>query len=117
MRNVVMYYCLLTLLFTGGCVLLLSANDWNDLHDTPPFIMLVLATVANAGFAAMLWRGGNSGRPLVVLGVLYTLVQAVLAWRGLWGDLREMTVLVFAVIAVKGAMVVFAGKSEQWGEE
>ena len=41
----------------------------------------------------------------------------VLAWHGLWGDLGEMTALVFAVIAVKGAMVVFAGMSEQWGEE
>ena len=117
MRYIVMCYCLVTLLFTGGCVLMLSATDWGDLHATPPFSMLVLATVANAVFAAMLWREEKSGRPLVVLGSLYTLVQAVLAWHGLWGDLGEMTALVFAVIAVKGAMVVFAGMSEQWGEE
>ena len=117
MRYIVMCYCLLTLLFTGGCLLEPSATDWNDFHATPLFFMLVLATVANAAFAAMLWRGGQSCRPLVVLGSLYTLVQAFLVWRGLWSDLGEMTVLVFAVIALKGAMVVFAGMSEQWGEE
>lgn len=110
MRIILFTYCLLTMLFTGACAVALGkSGEWSDLLLSGPGRIMTLATVANAGFIWMALKEWP-GRPMIVTGIVYSLVQCMLVWwAGFPGLMGQMVVLVFAVIAIKCAMVVFTG--------
>jgi hypothetical protein len=110
MRIILFTYCLLTMLFTGACAVALGkSGEWSDLLLTGPGRIVTLATVANAAFIWMALKEWP-GRPLIVTGIVYSLVQCALVWwTGVWSLLGGVVILVFAAIAIKCAMVVFTG--------
>lgn len=119
MRYIAMTFCVLTVMFTGGClVMFTSSGDWNDIVMTRAGAVLALATIANIAFVWLIWKHAP-GRLLMTLGVVYVAVQCALAWSmNLWNDIGvEFLALVIVVFAFKGALLVFAGKSEDVGVE
>ena len=111
MRNIVIVYCGLTLAFSGGCVFLLFAlGSRADLLTQLPQAIVTLSAAANALFLWLAWRGGP--KPAMVAGgILYAAVQGWLtSAAGLWESLGLPSLVVFALFALKGAVMVFAGR-------
>lgn len=111
MRNIVIVYCLLTLVFSGGCVLvLLAMGARGDLLSTLPSAMVTLAAVANGVFLWMAMARAP-GAAMVAGGILYAVLQCGLALKaGLWSTLGPASVIILALFVIKGATLVFAGR-------
>lgn len=131
MRTILITYCLLTLLFTGGCVLLLTfvsvaigpeinesvtiAEVMTDTILAGPGLIVLFSAVANAIFLFMALKT-DARRAFVGAGILYIAAQCALAWRlELWEYIGAASLMVFAVFVLKGAVLVFAGLEEKRG--
>lgn len=111
MRSILIVYCGLTLLFTGGCVVLMAFFTGGETLLLLPQAIVTLAAFANAAF---LWMALTRvpGRTLMALGVCYVAGQLLLAWKAdLWTTLGPPALVVLVLFLVKGAAVYFAGQA------
>ncbi len=117
MRQFVITYCLLTLLFAGGCTLVLfMLGARAEFLMIRPEAILALATVGNAIFILM--AVAYAGRLAFYLaGVTYAALQCYLFWvNGLAEEWGELAVLIILLFCLKGLLLIITGQVGLGGE-
>lgn len=117
MKTFLLIYCALTIMFVGGCALVLGAAAWESqqgfFRESVVYVLL-LAVAANIAFMALVMKAKDwGGTPLIWAGVAYTVVQAVL-FMSTWTshDARGAIFIALLLFALKGLALVMTGQSQ-----